>query len=142
MDPVSRRTRLIAVFIAGTIESLGRETTLLAGFHAKRPARDQRDKNASSNPLLSVVTAVSAALRHLALAVDDRPVASKPRIVSLYVCLLAINGGTWTWAIVALSNRPTLLETALLAYVLGIRHAVDPDHIAAIANSRSELRIG
>jgi nickel/cobalt transporter (NiCoT) family protein len=38
------------------------------------------------------------------------------------------------WAVVALAGRPTLLGTAFLAYLLGLRHAVDADHIAAIDN--------
>lgn len=73
-------------------------------------------------------------LSYLKLAVDDGSAASRTRIVSLYVFLLAINGLAWTWAILALSDRPTLLGTAFLAYVLGLRHAVDADHIATIDN--------
>jgi len=73
-------------------------------------------------------------LRYLKLAVDDASAASRTRVVSLYTFLLAINGIAWTWAILALSDRPTLLGTALLAYVLGLRHAVDADHIATIDN--------
>ena len=48
--------------------------------------------------------------------------------------LLAGNALVWTWAVIALADRPTLLGTAVLAYVLGLRHAVDADHIAAIDN--------
>ena len=33
-----------------------------------------------------------------------------------------------------MAGRPTLLGTAFLAYVLGLRHAVDADHIATIDN--------
>ncbi|HLZ00599.1 MAG TPA: HoxN/HupN/NixA family nickel/cobalt transporter [Bradyrhizobium sp.] len=73
-------------------------------------------------------------LTYLKLAVDDASAASRTRIVSLYAFLLAINGLAWTWAILALSDRPTLLGTAFLAYVLGLRHAVDADHIATIDN--------
>jgi high-affinity nickel-transport protein len=73
-------------------------------------------------------------LSYLKLAVNDASAASRTRIVSLYAFLLAINGLAWTWTIVALSDRPTLLGMALLAYVLGVRHAVDADHIATIDN--------
>src|SRR5579871_5747497 len=73
-------------------------------------------------------------LRHLKLAVDDTSTDSRPRVVALYGFLLAINVLAWTWAVVALSDRPTLLGTAVLAYVLGLRHAVDADHIATIDN--------
>jgi high-affinity nickel-transport protein len=73
-------------------------------------------------------------LTYLKLAVDDGSTASRARIVSLYALLLAINCLAWTWAVIALSGRPTLLGTAFLAYVLGLRHAVDADHIATIDN--------
>jgi nickel/cobalt transporter (NiCoT) family protein len=73
-------------------------------------------------------------LTYLKLAVDDASAATRSRIVALYAFLLAFNALAWTWAIVALADRPTLLGTALLAYVLGLRHAVDADHIATIDN--------
>jgi high-affinity nickel-transport protein len=75
-----------------------------------------------------------AMLTYLKLAIDDASAATRARVVALYAFLLAINALAWTWAIVMLSDRPTLLGTALLAYVLGLRHAVDADHIATIDN--------
>ena len=73
-------------------------------------------------------------LSHLKIAVDDASDNSRTKVGAIYALLLALNGFAWTWAIVALSDRPTLLGTALLAYVLGLRHAVDADHIATIDN--------
>jgi high-affinity nickel-transport protein len=73
-------------------------------------------------------------LTYLKLAVDDASAATRSRIVALYAFLLAFNALAWSWAVVALADRPTLLGTALLAYVLGLRHAVDADHIATIDN--------
>ena len=73
-------------------------------------------------------------LTYLKLAVDDASAATRSRIVALYAFLLAFNALAWTCAVVALADRPTLLGTALLAYVLGLRHAVDADHIATIDN--------
>jgi nickel/cobalt transporter (NiCoT) family protein len=73
-------------------------------------------------------------LTYLKLAVDDASAATHSRLVALYAFLLAFNVLAWTWAVVALADRPTLLGTALLAYVLGLRHAVDADHIATIDN--------
>jgi nickel/cobalt transporter (NiCoT) family protein len=73
-------------------------------------------------------------LTYLKLAIDDASAASRARIVSLYAFLLAVNVLAWTWAILAFSDRPTLLGTGFLAYVLGLRHAVDADHIATIDN--------
>jgi nickel/cobalt transporter (NiCoT) family protein len=48
--------------------------------------------------------------------------------------LALANVAAWAWAFAAFAERPALLGTALLAWVLGLRHAVDPDHIAAIDN--------
>jgi nickel/cobalt transporter (NiCoT) family protein len=67
-------------------------------------------------------------------AVDDASSEQRAKISAIYLLLLAINGVTWAWAVIALADRPTLLGTAILAYVLGLRHAVDADHIAAIDN--------
>jgi len=73
-------------------------------------------------------------LAHLKNAIDDGSADSRPRIIVLYAFLLLLNASAWTWAVVALADRPALLGTALLAYVLGLRHAVDADHIATIDN--------
>lgn len=70
----------------------------------------------------------------LKAALDDASVNSRARIAVIYALLLALNGVAWTWAVIALSGRPALLGTAMLAYVLGLRHAVDADHIATIDN--------
>jgi high-affinity nickel-transport protein len=56
------------------------------------------------------------------------------RIVVVYAILLAGNAMAWLGAWILFSDRPTLLGAAVLAYVLGLRHAVDADHIAAIDN--------
>jgi nickel/cobalt transporter (NiCoT) family protein len=56
------------------------------------------------------------------------------RPAGLYVLLIAANLAAWTWAWLAFADRPALLGTALLAWVFGLRHAVDADHIAAIDN--------
>ena len=71
---------------------------------------------------------------HLTSALDDASPHQGRKIVAIYLLLFAFNVAVWTWAFAALSTHPTLLGTALLAYVLGLRHAVDADHIAAIDN--------
>src|SRR5580692_2762257 len=73
-------------------------------------------------------------LRFLKAAVDDASADQRPKVIAIYVLLLAANAAVWSWAIIAFAGRPTLLGTAFLAYVLGLRHAVDADHIAAIDN--------
>jgi high-affinity nickel-transport protein len=57
-----------------------------------------------------------------------------PRWAVLFGPLVAANLAAWAWAWSAFQDRPTLLATALLAWVFGLRHAVDADHIAAIDN--------
>jgi nickel/cobalt transporter (NiCoT) family protein len=73
-------------------------------------------------------------LTFLKTTVDDSSADQRAKIGALYVLLLTANAAVWTWAVIALAGRPTLLGTAFLAYVLGLRHAVDADHIAAIDN--------
>jgi nickel/cobalt transporter (NiCoT) family protein len=52
----------------------------------------------------------------------------------LFAVLIAFNIAAWAWALVISQGRPALLGAALLAWVFGLRHAVDADHIAAIDN--------
>src|SRR4051812_7799852 len=58
----------------------------------------------------------------------------RTRVVGLFVALAAANVAAWVWALVAFRHYPLLLGTSLLAYGLGLRHAIDADHIAAIDN--------
>jgi nickel/cobalt transporter (NiCoT) family protein len=73
-------------------------------------------------------------LSFLKTTVDDASDDQRAKIVAIYVLLFTANIAIWTWAVIALADRPTLIGTAFLAYVLGLRHAVDADHIAAIDN--------
>jgi nickel/cobalt transporter (NiCoT) family protein len=73
-------------------------------------------------------------LRILRIAADDTSANRRAKIFAIYGLLLAANAVIWTWAVIALADRPALLGTAVLAYVLGLRHAVDADHIASIDN--------
>jgi nickel/cobalt transporter (NiCoT) family protein len=61
------------------------------------------------------------------------------KVAGIYAMLLLFNGAAWLWAILAFRHYPVLLGTALLAYSLGLRHAVDADHIAAIDNVTRKL---
>jgi high-affinity nickel-transport protein len=66
-----------------------------------------------------------------------------PRNLALFGALLTANLLSWLWAAAASHGHPALLGTALLAWVLGLRHAVDADHIAAIDNVvRKLMRAG
>ncbi len=48
--------------------------------------------------------------------------------------LILANLAAWIWAWLAFGAFPALLGTAFLAYMFGLRHAFDADHIAAIDN--------
>ena len=63
----------------------------------------------------------------------------RARNVGLYAILFTANFAAWAWALVAFRGDAVLLGTALLAYGLGLRHAVDADHIAAIDNVTRKL---
>jgi high-affinity nickel-transport protein len=63
----------------------------------------------------------------------------RARIVAIYAFLIAVNLAAWIWAFVAFSHQPVLIGTAVLAYSLGLRHAIDADHIAAIDNVTRKL---
>jgi high-affinity nickel-transport protein len=57
----------------------------------------------------------------------------------LVAALITANAVAWIWAWGAFATRPALLGFALLAWVFGLRHAVDADHIAAIDNVLRKL---
>jgi len=61
------------------------------------------------------------------------------RAARLLVALVVANVAVWAWALSAFHAYPLLLGTALLAYGLGVRHAIDADHIAAIDNVTRKL---
>ncbi|HEX4765538.1 MAG TPA: HoxN/HupN/NixA family nickel/cobalt transporter [Lichenihabitans sp.] len=63
----------------------------------------------------------------------------KGRLVAIYAVLALLNVGAWSWALIAFHGNPTLLGVALVIYGLGLRHAVDADHIAAIDNVTRKL---
>jgi high-affinity nickel-transport protein len=61
------------------------------------------------------------------------------RIAVLFTALIAANVLAWVWAFAAFHGNTLMLGTALLAWSLGLRHAVDADHIAAIDNVTRKL---
>ena len=61
------------------------------------------------------------------------------RVFWLYAGLAAANLAVWSCAFVMFRAYPVLLGSAFLAYSLGLRHAVDADHIAAIDNVTRKL---
>jgi nickel/cobalt transporter (NiCoT) family protein len=68
--------------------------------------------------------------RHL----HDRPFRTRHKSATVFASLISANIAIWIWAWLSFADRPSLLATAVLAYMFGLRHAFDPDHIAAIDN--------
>jgi high-affinity nickel-transport protein len=82
---------------------------------------------------------VLAPARRLGTLFRDEPHRVGRRILALYILLGVANVGAWLWAFAVFRDYPLLLGTALLAYGLGLRHAIDADHIAAIDNITRKL---
>ena len=71
--------------------------------------------------------------------VSDVAGRTRRKIGGIYAVLAVFNLSAWVWAFVAFRHYPALVGTAFLAYSLGLRHAVDADHIAAIDNVTRKL---
>jgi high-affinity nickel-transport protein len=65
---------------------------------------------------------------------DDRSSRIRTKAAMIYILLIGANVAAWIWAWIAFADHPALLGTAFLAYMFGVRHAFDADHIAAIDN--------
>jgi high-affinity nickel-transport protein len=63
----------------------------------------------------------------------------RARLIAVLSALIIANVLAWAWALTAFAGQPVLVGTALLAYTLGLRHALDADHIAAIDNVTRKL---
>jgi nickel/cobalt transporter (NiCoT) family protein len=64
---------------------------------------------------------------------------SRTQLLGLYGGLLTFNVLSCLAAVAIFKGHPLLLGMAGLAYTLGLRHAVDADHIAAIDNATRKL---
>ena len=72
-------------------------------------------------------------------AIGAAPGGVTARITVLYTLLLGFNGAAWVLLFLAATHYPRLGPLGLVAYTLGLRHAVDADHIAAIDNTTRKL---
>jgi len=63
----------------------------------------------------------------------------RSQVWSVYIGILLLNISAWSGALLLFQQHPLLLGTALLSFGLGLRHAVDADHIAAIDNVTRKL---
>jgi len=59
---------------------------------------------------------------------------ARAKLVPMYALIAVANCVSWLSAWMLFSGQSTLMSAAVLAYILGLRHAVDADHIAAIDN--------
>jgi nickel/cobalt transporter (NiCoT) family protein len=64
---------------------------------------------------------------------------ARSRIALLLALLAVINGVVWLVLFAAARHYALLLPLGVTAYLLGLRHAVDPDHIAAIDGTTRKL---
>ncbi len=78
-------------------------------------------------------------LNPLSRSPDRSDSSLRERVIGMYALLTLANLAAWSWAVLVFRGHPVLLGTALLAYGIGLRHAVDADHIAAIDNVTRKL---
>src|SRR5262245_47300040 len=70
---------------------------------------------------------------------SDTTPGMRPKIIGVSALLIAINLLLWGAALYTASLYPAFLAFAVAAYLLGLRHAVDADHIATIDNVTRKL---
>ena len=63
----------------------------------------------------------------------------RTRLIAVFAVIGVGNLAAWCWALATFAGQPILLSTAGLAFTLGLRHALDADHIAAIDNVTRKL---
>jgi nickel/cobalt transporter (NiCoT) family protein len=64
---------------------------------------------------------------------------TRARLIVLFAALAALNALAWVALLAAAHRFPLLLALGVTAYVLGMRHALDADHIAAIDSTTRKL---
>jgi len=63
----------------------------------------------------------------------------RSRAIGIYVFLIGLNILAWLLALIIFGSSPSLLLLAGTAYIFGLRHAFDADHISAIDNVTRKL---
>lgn len=82
---------------------------------------------------------MAAPVKSIVLSSEPEWLGFRGRIVAIFGILAIANVSAWIWAFIAFAHQPLLIGTAVLAYSLGLRHAIDADHIAAIDNVTRKL---
>src|SRR5207248_5547281 len=75
----------------------------------------------------------------LATVWREAPPDLKRRLIGIYAILIGFNLAVWATLLLSSARYGLLLGLAPVAYGFGLRHAVDPDHIAAIDNTTRKL---
>ena len=70
---------------------------------------------------------------------NDSSTDVRSKVIGIYSFLVVMNIAAWVLALVFFAHVPTLLGLAVVAYLLGLRHSVDADHISAIDNVTRKL---
>jgi high-affinity nickel-transport protein len=63
------------------------------------------------------------------------------RLVDICSILIFANVSSLVWALVDFTHQPVLIGTTVLVYSLGLRHAIDAEHIAAIDDFTRKLML-
>lgn len=80
-------------------------------------------------------------LKHLQLFWKESSQQVRKRILIIFSILLFLNITVWISGFLFSHIHPLLLGLIAIAYGLGLRHAVDADHIAAIDNTTRKLML-
>ena len=78
-------------------------------------------------------------LRRIARIWREADPGLRRRLVAIYTVLIGFNVVIWALLLLTSTRYPLLLGLAPVAFGFGLRHAVDPDHIAAIDNTTRKL---
>jgi high-affinity nickel-transport protein len=78
-------------------------------------------------------------IKKLQSIIQKAPSDLKKRLLAIGIVLALFNGSVWIYALFVSQKFPVILGLVILAYGLGLRHAVDADHIAAIDNTTRKL---
>ncbi len=70
---------------------------------------------------------------------NDSSTDVRGKVIGIYSFLVVMNVVAWILALAVFAHVPTLLGLAVVAYLLGLRHSVDADHISAIDNVTRKL---
>jgi nickel/cobalt transporter (NiCoT) family protein len=70
---------------------------------------------------------------------NDSTPGVRSKVIGIYTLLLSANGILWLITLLTAIHYPVILALAFPAYTLGLRHAFDADHIAAIDNVTRKL---